>query len=515
VTRFRYACDVLVIGGGLAGCWAAIAAARAGSSVILAEKGYVGTSGVTATAGPGHWWVPPDPGVREKAVAERAERGLGLGDPAWMARIIDLTWRTLPTLSKHYAFHTESGVTQYRGLRGPEYMRAMRALVQEAGVQVLDQSPTHELLLDGEGAAVGALGEHRQRQETWEVRAGAVVMATGGCAFFSHLLGSRTNTGDGYLMAVEAGAQLSGMEFSSYYTVAPARSTMTRSMAYTFARYFGEDGHELDIVPGPDVNEKLARAMMRGKVFCSLDRVPEDIQAIMAHVQPNFVIPFDRWHVDPYRDRFEVTLRGEGTVRGIGGLKIVDADCRTTVPGLFAAGDAATRELIAGAVSGGGAQNSAWALSSGQWAGEGAARHARQARSDRPAHGAAPAVGRRTDFTLAEVVTAVRDEMETPAKNMFRSEGQLRLSLTRMDAFHRALKSQAIGARWQTRELTAAVATARWSLSAALRRTESRGMHRRTDYPALDAKQAHRLTVCNVDDIVIGASPVRHLEAAG
>src|ERR1700678_3287542 len=69
--------DVLVIGGGLAGGWAAIAAARAGASVILADKGYFGTSGVTAAAGPGHWWVPPDPpDARRDAVAQRNARAL-------------------------------------------------------------------------------------------------------------------------------------------------------------------------------------------------------------------------------------------------------------------------------------------------------------------------------------------------------------------------------------------------------------------------------------------------------
>lgn len=43
--------DVLIIGGGMS-AWAAIVAAKAGASAILAEKGYVGTSGVTATGGP-------------------------------------------------------------------------------------------------------------------------------------------------------------------------------------------------------------------------------------------------------------------------------------------------------------------------------------------------------------------------------------------------------------------------------------------------------------------------------
>ena len=80
------AADVLVIGGGLAGTWAAIAAAREGADVVLADKGHCGTSGVTATAGPGHWWVPPE--GREGAVADRLKRSLGLGDPDWMRRIV-------------------------------------------------------------------------------------------------------------------------------------------------------------------------------------------------------------------------------------------------------------------------------------------------------------------------------------------------------------------------------------------------------------------------------------------
>jgi succinate dehydrogenase/fumarate reductase flavoprotein subunit len=51
---------VLVIGGGLAGAWAALSAARRGADVILVDKGYRGTSGVTATAGVGHWYLPPE-----------------------------------------------------------------------------------------------------------------------------------------------------------------------------------------------------------------------------------------------------------------------------------------------------------------------------------------------------------------------------------------------------------------------------------------------------------------------
>ncbi|MEP0917104.1 hypothetical protein NC981_09760 [Leptolyngbya sp. DQ-M1] len=72
-----------------------------------------------------------------------------------------------------------------------------------------------------------------------------------------------------------------------------------------------------------------------------------------------------------------MTLRLEGTVRGTGGLRIADSTCATSVLGLYASGDAATRELICGGFTGGGSHNAAWPISSGRWAGEAAADYAR------------------------------------------------------------------------------------------------------------------------------------------
>ncbi len=71
--------DALVIGGGMAAAWAAIGAARAGAAVVLVDKGFVRTSGVTATGGPNHWWVPPDPAERAAVVERRYAMSLGLG----------------------------------------------------------------------------------------------------------------------------------------------------------------------------------------------------------------------------------------------------------------------------------------------------------------------------------------------------------------------------------------------------------------------------------------------------
>jgi succinate dehydrogenase/fumarate reductase flavoprotein subunit len=506
----RFDADVLIIGGGLAGCWAAVSAARQGARVILAEKGYCGTSGVTATAGPGHWWVPPDSAIRADAIRRRMQTAYGLADPEWMARIIDTTWRTLPTISQHYDFsQDEKGEVHYRALRGPEYMRAMRKLVEESGVTIFDQSPALELVVKGDGAVGGVRLYRRQLKQEVTVRAGAVVLASGGCAFLAHLLGSGTNTGEGYLMAAEAGAELSGMEFSAYHTVAPVFSNMTRSMSYAFATYSDASGRELDIPFGPDTTRSLARAMLQGPVYCHLGRMPQDVRAVLPNVSPNFMLPFTRKGIDPFTQAFEVTLRGEGTVRGTGGLRITSDDCATTVPGLYAAGDAATRELIAGATSGGGNQNSAWALSSGIWSGQGAARYARGAGRDR----AKPAEARgHAGFASwpgdtarpAEVIAAVQAEMLPFDKIIFRSGAKLSKSRQALDQVwtgsHGRIRDQNDDIV-RSREAAAMVATARWCLSSALAREESRGLHQRDDRPEQDARFASRIAVGGLDKV--------------
>lgn len=506
----RYDADVLVIGGGMAGAWAATAAARAGASVILVEKGYCGTSGVTATAGPGHWWVPPDsPSARPAAIEARATSGFGLCDPAWMERVIAFTWETLPTLARYYDFpKDEDGIVQYRGLRGPEYMRALRQQITDLGVAILDQSPVLELLRRPNGTIGGARGIHRQQRNTpYRVAAGATILATGGTSFLSHLLGSRNNTGDGYLMAAEAGASLSGMEFTAVYTVAPKHSTMTRTMSYAFATYYDADGHEI-ATAGPDTTRDVARALLKGPVTCSLHRMPHDIRVHLPTISPNLMLPFARWGIDPFRDRFEVTLHTDGTIRGTGGVQVASPDCATSVPGLYVAGDTATRELVAGATSGGGAQNSAWALSSGSWAGRAAADFARsRARTDSlepiGEAGLRPLRSARS-LDARAFRRAVMNEMHPYDKNLFRSGTKLDRSRGNLDAAWRELRDHGHDATdpLALREAAALLATARWSLAAASARKESRGMHQRDDARGANPALARRIAVGGLDHIV-------------
>lgn len=529
--------DVLIIGGGMAATWAAVSAARAGVAVVLVDKGFVGTSGVTATGGPNHWWVPPDPGLRAEAVERRWQTSFGLAERDWMARIIDSTWRTLPQLAPHYPFAGDGhGGTYYSGLRGPEYMRALRHLAREAGVRILDHHPALELLLHRDGSIAGAAGYARLQDRPWTLRAGAVVLAAGGCAFRSGLIGSHTNTGDGYLMAAEAGAELSGMEFSTAYSLSPTWNS-TRTLPYPSARFFDAAGAELDIPPllsGHPHQDALARSMLAGPVYADLSDAPALLKTLLRRIQPASVTPFERRGLDLFNDRFEVKLYGEGTIRGTGGLRIVDENCQTTVRGLFAAGDTATRELIAGATSGGGAQNSAWALTSGLLAGTGAAARAKRIgrRADSVAHAAGTAALRPTGSVHpgddAAVISTVQAQTLPYDKVLWRRKESLKASEQVLDTLwstltaHRRAEGLAqVGAR----ETAALTATARWCTAAALAREESRGMHVRIDAPGLSMGGARRLLVGGLDQVwtrpdapgdtkanVLKASPASALE---
>lgn len=504
----RIEADVLIVGGGMAACWAGISAARTGVKVVLVDKGYVGTSGVTATAGPGHWWVSPHGDARKQAIERRLVTAYGLADPTWMERIIDTTWRLLPTLAPYYRFNVnDKGETVYNALRGPEYLRALRHAAIDAGVTILDQSPALELLLHDDGSVAGVNGVRRQQHRAYTARAGAVILATGGAGFLGGLLGSNTNTGDGHLMAIEAGAELSGMEFSNAYSVSP-RWSSTRTLIYSYARYFDADGEELDVMPH---NEVLGRALLEGPVYALLDECPDGLRTSLPQIQPMTLLPFVRKGItDVYEKPFEVKLFSEGTIRGTGGLRVVGEQCETTISGLYAAGDTATRELIAGATSGGGSPNSAWALTSGLLSGQGAAELARSRgrRLDARAR-ALGTVGLRPRGSVksvdrASVLEAAQDEILPLDKNLFRSGPKLSNSLRVLEAAWRELRDHdyARGAEAVTaREVASVVATARLCYTAALARDESRGMHQRDDTPESSPNQGRRLLIGGLDEV--------------
>jgi succinate dehydrogenase/fumarate reductase flavoprotein subunit len=506
--------DVLVLGGGPAGTWAALAAAELGGSVALADKGYCGTSGATAPSGTGVWYVPPDESARTEARASRDAMGGFLAERTWMDRVLDQTYANADKLAAWgYPFPTdEHGVAQKRSLQGPEYMRLMRRRVKQAGVTILDHSPALELLTS-DGAVVGAQGVERQTGQRWRVRAGSVVLATGGCAFLSRALGCNVLTGDGGLFAAEVGAEFSGMEFSNAYGLCPAFSSVTKSAFYRWASFSYEDGRPIEGAGSSRGRSIIARTLLSEPVYAVLDQAPESMRAALRASQPNFFLPFDRRGIDPLTQRFPVTLRLEGTVRGTGGLRIADETCRTNVPGLFAAGDAATRELICGGFTGGGSHNAAWAMSSGYWAGRGALDHARSLGASAHTRQAV-AAGRATLRPAAAggsldadgVIAGVQAEVFPYEKNLFRSTegiGRVRAGLESLWSEAQARPAQRAFSVVRAREAAAMVAHARLMFASAAARTESRGMHKQVDYPSADPAQQRRLVSSGLDVVTV------------
>ncbi|MBE9210310.1 FAD-binding protein [Nostoc sp. LEGE 06077] len=516
--------DVLVIGGGPAGTWAAWSAASSGARVVLVDKGYCGTSGCAAASGNGVWYVPPEPEARETAMASRESLGGFLANRHWMNRVLKQTFANVNLLADWgYPFPTDDEGKPYRrSLQGPEYMRLMRRQIQRAGVKILDHSPALELLVDEEGKVAGATGINRQTSEKWRVLSGATIIATGGCAFLSKALGCNILTGDGYLMAAEAGAEMSGMEFSNAYGISPAFSSVTKTLFYNWATFTYEDGTPIPGAGSQRGRSVIAETLLQQPVYAILDKASEEMRSSMRLAQPNFFLPFDRARIDPFTQRFRITLRLEGTVRGTGGIRIIDDTCAASVPGLYAAGDAATRELICGGFTGGGSHNAAWAISSGYWAGNSAGQYAlslgQKVHQRRVSGVGEAALQLKTQKTsspnINEFIQAVQTEVFPYNRNYFRTEKGLSDSLSRLNSLWQIIRdthiedSQLIRAR----EAAAMVATARWMYSSALERKETRGMHKHQDYPQQDANQQHYLISGGLDQVWVKTEPLSSVD---
>jgi succinate dehydrogenase/fumarate reductase flavoprotein subunit len=523
--------DVLVIGGGPAGAWAALAAADEGARVVVAEKGYVGTSGPFGVgAGTGIYYIMPgDTEQRDTVVEARQPIAYGLSDPAWGYRVYDQSYANLDAIARWgYEWpRTPDGTRELRNnLRGPTIMAFLRSVLLRHGVTILDHSPALELLASG-GAAAGARGVNQQDGRTWQVRAGAVVITTGGTAFLSGILGDKTHTGDGYLLAAELGAEFSGMEFTGQYHAAPAETLLTRG-AYRsgVGTYYDNNGQ-----PTREGRQMVDAILATGGAWDQLDRTDDPVtQDLIRRSHPIAFQYFERKGIDPFKERYPVSFVLEGTMRAGGGIAI-DDDLATSVPGLFAGGDCTSREKLTGGGPPGGGPASAWAFATGYIAGQSAAQFARV----HGGHGATrpvTAAGRfgtrpvtRRPADPDEVIAVVRDEMLPLEKNYWRTGPGLTASLGR---FESAWRDAVPGLGWvagetakltardrlRTREAVSLLAAGRWVYAAALARTESRGLHRRTDYPDRSpAFEGTHLLTGGLDQVWV--RPVPHVNTLG
>ncbi|GEL94148.1 pyridine nucleotide-disulfide oxidoreductase [Cellulomonas composti] len=527
--------DVLVVGGGPAATWSAISAAEHGARVVLVDKGYCGTSGVAATAGVAHWLVPPDVSRRDEEIGVREAQGAYLTDRVWADAVLDETWeRTALVADWGYRTPASGTVPRVLGFRpgertfagsSPDYLRFLRGRVKKSGVTVLDHSPALELLRDPAGRICGADGYQRQLGRRWRVLAGAVVLATGGTTWRSHSLGGDVDTGEGHLMAAEVGAHLSSMEFSNFYGMVPLGTSMDKNGYFVRASYWDHEGRPIAYRNLHSSRAELLAASLRGTVTAQFTQIVGEQRALARAAMPNFFMVADKLGIDPFTQRFPMDWVQEGTVRGTGGVRIVDRDAWTGVPGLYAAGDVAARDRLVGAATGAGGPNLAWAVATGTWAGRASAAFAGSRREPveadveptgglglRPRAASGALVG--SDEAWRDVQATVQAHLLPIERSAFRTADGLADSARVLDglwADDTALTPVApAGAHAiRTREVAGLLATARWAVRAAAARTETRGMHTRVDHPHTDPAQARRLLVGGLDELWVRPDPER------
>jgi succinate dehydrogenase/fumarate reductase flavoprotein subunit len=518
--------DVLVIGGSLAGAWAALAARRQNARVTLVDKGYIGTAGAAAPANVGGYYADPtDAPQAEKTIHSRHDSACGMDDLAHVARVYTQSfhaYQALEDMGFQYASRP-NGLSRMGRFIGGYTLYFLRKALLRAGVKVLDHCPALELLRDDAGRIAGAAGIARQQDTRWSVQARAVVAATGGGAFLSGAMGTRGLTCDGHLMAVEAGASLANLEFSALYGYAPLGSPSTKGFMYAYASFYDGQRRPLEHGPGREAMEVVARALLEtGGAYAVLDKAPAGFEQWARLNHAVSFLYFDRLGIDPFKTLWPVHMLLEGHTRGVGGV-VVDSQCATGVPGLFTAGDLTDRMRLTGANMSRGGPAVAWCFASGQWAGESAAAYAlaqpgTQSNATRSLQGLGtlglrPAKSARAASTPS-VREGVRQEILPLQKHFFRSGDSLRASLRTFDDLWQQARDH-LGAANGTpvlaaREAAGLLTSARWLQTSALHRTESRGLHRRQDHPRESADGLYVQRISGLDDAPPRREPLAH-----
>ncbi len=377
----RIETDVLIIGGGLAGCNAAIGAAEKGARVVVLDKGKIERSGDIA-GGVDHFMAyleqgePWDTADAYLEYAGRIARGAidlriteavfcrGLKDSIdRMARI----GNSLTQLQTGRFYRTKS-----MGQPGPYFInfngKRLKPLlgkeVRRLRCTVLDRVVTSGLLMDGTHVA-GATAFHIRTGEFYVIKAKAVVIATGNTnRLYQSQAGSSfngwqcpSNTGDGQVLAFGAGARLANTEYLRVTVVPKGFSAaglnafmgmgcyIINSLGEQFmTRYhsMGNNAPRYKLVEG--VMNEIREG--RGPVFIETRHLSEKemahLKATLGYDKDTLPDYFEQKKMDIAREPVEVMVsefmqKGPSEFCG-SGIK-VNQDCASSVPGLYAAGD--------------------------------------------------------------------------------------------------------------------------------------------------------------------------------
>jgi len=238
--------DVLIIGGGVAGLRAAIESAKYSTNVIIITKKKLARSGSSVMSS-GAFAVPLGCNDSVEAfIADVVKGGCSINDSRLVAvlaqEVVDRLYELekwgvcFPKRGRSYAFslsgeHSFPRVIAPLSGKGLEITQALEKQVIANGCRVLDNLIVVDLLGDGE-RVTGAICVNRVEPSLIVIWSKTTILATGGAGqLFKVTSNPKDITGDGFAMALRAGATLRDMEFIQFYPwriVKPAPFEKTR-----------------------------------------------------------------------------------------------------------------------------------------------------------------------------------------------------------------------------------------------------------------------------------------------
>jgi succinate dehydrogenase / fumarate reductase, flavoprotein subunit len=531
--------DVLVIGAGGAGMRGAIAAAQAGRQVTVVCKSLLGKAHTVMAEGGAAAALGSVSSLDswEAHFADTMKGGKLINN--WRmaelhakeapARVLELErWgavfdRTHDGLihQRPFGAHTYPRLAHIGDRTGLELIRSLQdALVHTPGVEVHMETTVGRLLLAG-GRVVGALAYARADGRLTVYSARAVLLASGGAGrIYRVTSNSWESTGDGTMLAYEAGARLRDCEMVQFHPTGMVWPPGVRGILVTegvrgeggvlrnkegerFMERYDHERMELssrDVVARAINSEVLAgRGSLHGGAYLDIThRSPDFIKKKLPSMYEQFL---KLAKVDITKEPMEVAP----TIHYyMGGVDVEAETGATTVPGLYAAGEVASGLHGANRLGGNSLSD---LLVFGKRAGDAAAdfagKHARAGRID-PAQ-----VKKATDFLLAPLT---RPHGESPYKlqgelqdvctqhaPIIRDEETLQRGLEKvLDLKARAAEvgtggatTRAFNPGWHSAlDLHAMLVNAEALFRSAIERKESRGAHARGDFTKLDPRWA-------------------------